>query len=93
MEDNPILKKQLSIEYAGNIDNYESFKRTVGASPLLYKHDLHFYNDDITSRHKRNIQELKYLKELLKSGKIEHKMVKHNVINTFYPSFVLQHHY
>jgi len=93
MENNPILKKQLSIEYAGNIDNYEYFKRTIGASPLLYKHDLHFYNDDITNRHNRNIQELKYLKELLKSGKIEPKMIKHNVFNTFYPSFVLHHHY
>lgn len=36
------------------------------ASPILYKHDFHFYNDDINTRHQRNITEINYLKKLLK---------------------------
>jgi hypothetical protein len=70
MENNPILKKQMAIQYAGGSEDYEQFKRMMGASKLLYSHDLHVYNDDVNSRHARNIQELKLLKQLLTSGKI-----------------------
>lgn len=63
------------------------------ASPILYQHDLHFFNDDITTRHYRNIAELKYLQTLIKDNKINTGMLKYNVYNTFYPSYVLNHHY
>lgn len=70
MENNPILLKQLSVKYAGSMQKYEAFKKMMGASPLLYKHDFHFYNDDITTRHNRNIGEIKQLKQLLKEDRI-----------------------
>lgn len=59
MDSNPILKKQLAIQYAGGSEDYEHFKRMMGASKLLYSHDLHIYNDDVNSRHARDIRELK----------------------------------
>jgi prephenate dehydrogenase len=93
MDNNPILKKQLSIKYAGSMERYEHFRRTMGASPLLYSHDFLFYNDDIIARHSRNIKELSLLKSLLREDKIEPSMLSFNVINTYYPSYILHHHY
>lgn len=93
MDNNPIPKKQLSIKYAGSMQKYEQFKKMMGASPLLYSHDFHFYNDDITTRHQRNTKELQLLRKLLKGGKIETNMLSFNVFNTYYPSYVLHHHY
>lgn len=63
------------------------------ASPHLYAHDFSFYNDSISDRHKRNLRELAYLKKLLKQNKLTPSMLSHNTINTFYPSYVLHHHY
>jgi hypothetical protein len=66
METDRIVKKQLAIKYAGNLQHYEHFKRITGASPALYSHDYLFYNDNVENRHARNIRELAYLKKLLK---------------------------
>lgn len=93
MESNLILKKQLAIKYAGSMQHYEHFKRLMGASGTLYPHDYHFYNDDVVARHNRNIKEITLLKTLLKEGKIEPPMLSFNVFNTYYPSYVLHHHY
>lgn len=87
------MKKQLAIKYAGNIQEYEHFKRIMGASPALYPHDYLFYNDDVTARHSRNIKEIAFLKSLLREDKLESSMLSFNVFNTFYPTYVLHHHF
>jgi hypothetical protein len=65
----------------------------TGASKIIYPHDYHFYNDDIETRHSRNIKELSYIRTLLREGKIEPKQLPYNIHNTYYPSYVLHHHY
>ena len=75
MEATHIVKKHLSVKYAGSLDRYDTFKRTMAASPMLYTHDYHFYNDDVVARHNRNIKEIKYIKSLLKEDKISTNML------------------
>ena len=58
MESSRVVKRQLAVKYAGNMQAYEHFKRITGASPSLYPHDYLFYNDHVERRHSRNIQEL-----------------------------------
>jgi hypothetical protein len=70
MSSKAILNKQISTKYAGNLERYESFRRMLEASPLLYQHDFRFYNDDVILRHGRNSEELKKLIGLIKSGRI-----------------------
>lgn len=88
-----ILQKQLAIEHQGGSVEYESFKRMIDASPLLYKHDLDVYTDEISERHIRNIAEINYLQQLIRTNKIEPSMLANNVFNAYYPSYVLHHHY
>jgi len=63
------------------------------ASPHLYSHDFTIYNDSVSSRHQRNLKEISHLKKLLKDKKLTANMLTHNTINTFYPSYILHHHY
>lgn len=93
MDNSQIVKKQLAIKYAGSLQQYEHFKRLSGASPTLYPHDYLFYNDDVQTRHSRNIKELANIKQLLKEGKMEAAALPFNVFNTYYPSYLLTHHY
>jgi uncharacterized Fe-S radical SAM superfamily protein PflX len=93
MDSSRMVKRQLAVKYAGNMQAYEHFKRMMGASPSLYPHDFLFYNDDVERRHSRNIQELAYLKKLIKEGKVEVDALQFNVYNSYYPSYVLHHHF
>ena len=88
-----MVKRQVAVKYAGNMQAYEHFKRITGASPSLYPHDYLFYNDHVERRHSRNIQELVYLKKLIKEGRVEVEALQFNVYNTYYPSYVLHHHF
>ena len=63
------------------------------ASPLLYHHDYDVHTDEIAERHIRNTAELNYLQTLIRDNKISPDMLSTNVYNTFYPSYVLHHHY
>ena len=65
----------------------------IEASPLLYHNDLDIYTDEIEERHLRNIAEIKYIQQLIKDNKITPHMLSTNVFNTYYPSYVLNHHY
>lgn len=65
----------------------------IEASPILYQHDFRFYNDDVIARHHRNGEEIKKLIGMIGSGRVEQSMLEFNVFNTYYPSYVLHHHY
>ena len=88
-----MLLKQITIEYIGDNEQYESFKKLIEASPHLYSHDFSIYNDSVSSRHQRYLREISYLKKLLKEKKLTPSMLSHNTVNTFYPSYILHHHY
>lgn len=62
-------------------------------SPAIYQHDLSVYTDDVGERHDRNMAEWRKIKNLIKEGKITPEMLSNNTYNTFYPSYVLDHHY
>lgn len=62
-------------------------------SPQIYKDDYSIYTDFVDDRHLRNIREFKDLVNLLKNNKISKKMLITNTINSYYPSYVLNHHF
>lgn len=93
MQTHKVLLRQLAVDHQGNGEEYEYFKKMIEASPLLYKHDFHVYNDGITTRHHRNIAELSYIQSLIKNRTITPQMLSTNIYNAFYPSYVLANHY
>jgi hypothetical protein len=93
MQTDKVLLRQLAIEHQGGATGYEPFRRMIEASPLLYRHDMDVYTDEIGERHIRNIGEIRYLQQLIRDGKLTPDMLATNVYNTYYPSYVLHHHY
>ena len=62
-------------------------------SPSIYQHDLSVYTDDVNERHDRNMAEWRKIKELIREGKLTPELLSSNTWNTFYPSYVLNHHW
>jgi hypothetical protein len=83
----------MAVEHQGGAEQYESFRKMMEASPLLYRHDYDVYTDEIAERHIRNTAELNYIQALIRNNKISPDMLKANTYNAFYPSYVLHHHY
>lgn len=90
--DERATKKQLAVFLAGSSESYENFKK-VQEVQSLYPNDFHYYNDTFYVRHDRNIQEIYKIKELMSKGIVKPGMLLYNTWNTFYPSYVLHHHF
>ena len=87
-----IKLKRKTLQIYGTLEKYEAFSRWKGASASLYSDDYDRYNDTVQERHQRNIKDIKQLIEALQKKVITPDMLEFNTSNTFYPSYILNHH-
>lgn len=85
--------KRNTLQIYATLDKYEWYKRTTAIVPKLYEHDFLFYNDTVEERHERNKKQIKKIIGALKTNQLSPQMLEYNTSNTFYPSYVLHHHY